>query len=135
VARRRVVEPSADLLAFWAEPHVCTLTTVRPDGTPHVVPVNATLDAAAGTARVLCSRGSHKARQVRAAGPGGARVALCQVDGRRWSTVEGVAVVRDEPDFVADAESRHEQRYARPPRANPDRVVLEITVTGLLSNL
>ncbi|MCA1188812.1 MULTISPECIES: pyridoxamine 5'-phosphate oxidase family protein [unclassified Saccharopolyspora] len=126
---------SAGFLSFWAEPHVATLTTVRPDGTPHVVPVNSTLDVSAGTARVLCSAGSHKARRVRAAGAAGARVALCQVDGRRWATVEGVAVVRDDPEFRADAEARAEARYGRPPRPNPNRVVIEITVTRALSNL
>ena len=108
---------------------------MRPDGTPHVVPVNSTLDAATGIARVLSSSTSHKVRQVRAAGDPGARVALCQVDGRYWSTVEGVAVVRDDPDAVADAESRATHRYGRSPRPNPRRVVLEITATRVLSNL
>lgn len=127
--------PSPEFLEFWAEPHRCTLTTVRPDGTPHVVPVNSTLDAATGIARVLSSSTSHKVRQVRAAGESGARVALCQVDGRRWSTVEGIAVIRDDPGAVADAESRATHRYGRAPRPNPRRVVLEITATRVLSNL
>ncbi|MGW0892030.1 pyridoxamine 5'-phosphate oxidase family protein [Saccharopolyspora sp. NPDC002578] len=138
MAKSRTVslsEASAEFLAFWAEPHVCTLTTVRADGTPHVVPVNSTLDVATGIARVLSSRDSHKARQVRASGEPGARVALCQVDGRRWSTLEGVAVVRDDPAVVADAEARATARYGRPPRPNPNRVILEITVTRALSNL
>jgi glycosyltransferase involved in cell wall biosynthesis len=30
---------SADLIAFWQERHLCTLTTLRADGSPHVVPV------------------------------------------------------------------------------------------------
>ncbi|MFR9730759.1 pyridoxamine 5'-phosphate oxidase family protein [Saccharopolyspora sp. MS10] len=128
-------DPSESFREFWAEPHVCTLTTIRPDGTPHVVPVNATLDLATGTARVLCSSGSHKARLVRAAGRAGARVALCQVDGRRWATLEGLAVVREDPEFRADAEARATARYRKPPRPNPDRVVLRITLTRALSNL
>ncbi len=116
---------------FWTERHLATLATLRRDGTPHVVPVGVTLDLATGTARVICSGDSAKARHVRAAGAGGAAVAVCQVDGRRWSTLEGRAVVRDTPDAVADAEWRYAQRY-RQPRVNPRRVVIEIRVTRLL---
>lgn len=117
--------------AFWREYHLCTLTTLRPDGTPHVVPVGATFDPETGTARVITSRTSRKARNVAAAGPAGARVAVCQVDRARWATLEGVAVVVDDPAAVADAERRYTERY-RPPRANPDRVVIEIRVTRTL---
>jgi PPOX class probable F420-dependent enzyme len=120
-----------DLVAFWTERHLCTLTTLRADGTPHVVPVGATLDLTAGVARVIASRESAKVRHVAAAGPGGAPVAICQVDGRRWSTVEGRAVVRDDPAAVAEAERRYAGRYRRP-RPNPERVVLEVTVTRML---
>lgn len=122
-----------ELVAFWAERHLCTLTTLRPDGTPHVVPVGATLDRAAGLARVITSRGSVKARHVAAAGPAGTPVAICQVDGRRWSTVEGRAVVRDDPAAVAEAERRYAERY-RQPRPNPERVVLEVSVTRMLGS-
>ena len=122
-----------DLAVFWTERHLCTLTTLRADGTPHVVPVGATLDLAAGLVRVIASRGSAKVRHVASAGPGGAPVAICQVDGRRWSTVEGRAVVRDDPAAVGEAERRYAARY-RPPRPNPDRVVLEVTVTRVLGS-
>ncbi|MCC5581411.1 TIGR03618 family F420-dependent PPOX class oxidoreductase [Microtetraspora sp. AC03309] len=120
--------------AFWRERHLCTLTTVRPDGTPHVVPVGVTLDPGAAVARVITSRGSRKARLVAAAGPDGAAVAVCQVDGRRWSTLEGRAVIRDTPEEVADAERRYAARY-RPPRENPQRVVIEIRVARVLGNV
>ncbi|MFI2609721.1 pyridoxamine 5'-phosphate oxidase family protein [Kitasatospora sp. NPDC018619] len=119
------------LLAFWRERHVATLTTIRPDGTPHVVPVGVTYQAETGTARVITSRTSRKARNVAAAGPGGLRVAVCQVDRARWSTLEGVAVVRAEPEQVAEAERRYAERY-REPRVNPERVVLEIAVDRVL---
>ncbi|MFJ7244983.1 pyridoxamine 5'-phosphate oxidase family protein [Kitasatospora sp. NPDC098652] len=118
-------------LAFWRERHISTLTTTRPDGTPHVVPVGVTFDPETGTARVITSRTSRKARNVAAAGPEGLRVAVCQVDRARWSTLEGVAVLRDSAEQVADAERRYAERY-RPPRENPDRVVIEITVTAVL---
>lgn len=120
-----------DFHSFWQERHLCTLTTVRPDGSPHVVPVGVTLDADSATARVISARGSHKVRQVLAAGQAGALVAVCQVDGRRWSTLEGRAVVRDQPEIVADAERRYSLRY-RSPRANPSRVVIEIRVIRVL---
>ncbi|HEX8631046.1 MAG TPA: TIGR03618 family F420-dependent PPOX class oxidoreductase [Catenuloplanes sp.] len=118
---------------FWTERHLCTLTTIRADGTPHVVPVGATLDQGSATLRVITSRHSAKARHVAAAGPAGAAVALCQVDGRRWSTIEGLAVVRDDPASVADAERRYALRY-RPPRPNPDRVVIQVRVTRVLGS-
>ncbi|MER7667007.1 TIGR03618 family F420-dependent PPOX class oxidoreductase [Kitasatospora sp. NPDC096128] len=118
-------------LAFWRERHIATLTTTRPDGSPHVVPVGVTFDPVTGTARVITSRTSRKARNVAEAGPEGLRVAVCQVDRARWSTLEGVAVVRDTADEVADAERRYAERY-RQPRENPDRVVIEIAVQRVL---
>jgi PPOX class probable F420-dependent enzyme len=119
---------------FWRDRHIATLTTVRSDGSPHVVPVGVTLDVDAGLARVISSGGSRKVRNVLAAGPGGALVAVCQVDGRRWSTVEGIAVVRDDADSVAEAVRRYAERY-RQPRINPSRVVIEIAVTRVLGNV
>jgi PPOX class probable F420-dependent enzyme len=110
---------------FWLPHRLCVLTTLRPNGTPHAVPVGATLDAEAGLVRVITRRGSRKVANIRAAGPDGARVALAQVDGGRWCTVEGLAVVREEPDAVAEAERRYAQRY-RTPQPNPERVVIEI---------
>lgn len=121
---------SPELAAFWAERHLCTLTTLRADGSPHVVAVGATLDPATGLARVISSGSSAHVRHVR---QGSARVALCQVDGARWTTVEGLAVVRDDPAAVAEAEQRYAARY-RPPRPNPARVALEITVTRVLGS-
>jgi len=118
---------------FWTEYHLCTLTTLRRDGSPHVVPVGVTLDLDTATARIITSGTSAKARHVRAAGEEGARVAVSQVDRARWSTLEGRAVVRDDPDAVADAERRYAQRY-RTPRENPARVVLEIAVTRVLGS-
>ncbi|WP_089017971.1 pyridoxamine 5'-phosphate oxidase family protein [Micromonospora coriariae] len=120
--------------AFCAERHLATLTTVRADGTPHVVPVGVTLDPEAGLARVITSRASRKARHVAAGGASGVPVAVCQVDGRRWLTIEGRAVLRSDRTAVAEAERRYAERY-RTPRPNPERVVIEITVTGLLGSL
>ncbi|MBW1600164.1 pyridoxamine 5'-phosphate oxidase family protein [Streptomyces sp. JJ38] len=125
------VDPKAlspEYLAFWRERHVCAFTSIRPDGTPHVVPVGVTWAPEEGIARVISDGNSRKVAHVRAAGPGGARVAVCQFAPRRWATLEGTAVVRTDPDAVADAVRRYAERYERTPRPNPNRVVIEITV-------
>ena len=123
-------DPGPAVLAFLTERHLATLTTLRPNGTPHVVPVGVTYDAATRTARVITSGSSAKARHVR---DGQGRVAVCQVDGRRWLTLEGTAVVRDDAAAVADAVARYAVRY-RQPRENPARVVIEISVDRILGN-
>ncbi len=120
----------AAALAFLTERHLATLTTLRADGSPHVVPVGITFDPGTRTARVITSGTSAKARHVR---NGQGRVAVCQVDGRRWLTLEGAAVVRDDAASVADAVARYAVRY-RQPRENPARVVLEISVDRVLGN-
>ncbi|MFI9767433.1 pyridoxamine 5'-phosphate oxidase family protein [Streptomyces sp. NPDC052415] len=118
--------PGEPYLSFWRERHLCTLTTPRPDGSPHVVPVGVTYDPEAGLARVIANRKSTKVANVLAAGPAGARVAVCQVAGRRWATLEGRARVRTEPERIAEAERRYAERYERTPAPNPARVVIEI---------
>ncbi|MEU6084443.1 TIGR03618 family F420-dependent PPOX class oxidoreductase [Streptomyces sp. NPDC047108] len=112
---------------FWRERRICFLTTLRPDGTPHLVPVGVTYDPETRIARVISSAGSKKVRNVRGAG-GSAHVAVSQAEGRRWCTLEGTAVIKDDPASVADAEQRYAQRY-KSPRPNPSRVVIEISVT------
>ena len=126
----RIDLESPALREFWTERHLCTLTTLRADGSPHVVAVGATLDPVTGLARVITSGDSAKVRHVLA---GADRVAICQVDGARWSTVEGTAVIRTDRPSVAEAEERYAARY-RIPRPNPKRVVIEITVTRVLGS-
>ena len=125
---------SDDLVAFWTERHLCTVTTLRPDGTPHVVPMGVVLDPSSGSAWAITSGHSRKARNVRAAGDAGALVAVCQVDGRRWSTLEGRARVLDDAASVRQAEERYAARY-KVPRVNPDRVALRIELTRILGNV
>jgi PPOX class probable F420-dependent enzyme len=123
-------DPGPGLLAFLTERHLATLTTLRADGSPHVVPVGVTYDHSTRTARVITSGTSAKARHVR---DGQQRVAVCQVEGRRWVTLEGTAVVRDDPAAVDDAVERYARRY-RQPRENPARVAIEISVDRILGN-
>jgi PPOX class probable F420-dependent enzyme len=117
-------------LDFLATRHLATLTTLRPDGTPHVVPVGFTWDPEHRVARVITSGASRKARNAAA----GCRAVLCQVDGRHWLSLEGVAHVLTSPEQVHDAEQRYAARY-RPPRVNPERVVIAVEVDRVLGNL
>ncbi|MGW8883069.1 pyridoxamine 5'-phosphate oxidase family protein [Streptomyces sp. NPDC055749] len=127
-----VRNPGPEYLAFWRERHVCTLTTLRPDGTPHVVPVGVTYDPETRTARVITNKNSRKVAHILAAGLEGARVAVCQMQGRRWATLEGRAAIRTESGQVEDAVRRYAERYERTPAHNPDRVVIEIAVDRAL---
>jgi PPOX class probable F420-dependent enzyme len=121
-----------ELTAFWTERHLCTLTTLRSDGSPHVVPVGVTFAAQQMLARVITGGASQKVRNLDQGGD--PRVAVCQIDGRRWSTLEGVARVSRHPAEVAEAVERYAQRY-RQPRVNLERVVLLIDVTRVLGSL
>lgn len=113
----------AALLEFWTERHLCTLTTLRSDGRPHVTPVGVALDLERQCAWVITSRTSLKTVHA-SSDP---RVAACQVDGRRWSTLEGRAEVRTDRESVARAEQQYAARY-RIPRPNPARVALRLEV-------
>lgn len=115
--------------SFLAERHLATLATLRADGSPHVVAVGFTWDPATAMARVITSDGSAKVRNAERRGRG----ALTQIDGARWLTLEGPARVLRDPEAVHDAEERYEQRY-RPPRINPKRVVIEVTVERVLGS-
>jgi F420H(2)-dependent biliverdin reductase len=125
-----VREPDPEYLAFWREYHLCTLTTLRPDGTPHVVPVGVTYAPEAGLARIITSKHSTKVANILAAADSasGARVAVCQVHRGRWATLEGAATVVTDPEAIADAVARYAERYGRTPRPNPDRVLIEIAL-------
>ncbi|MEU9848160.1 PPOX class F420-dependent oxidoreductase [Streptomyces sp. NPDC047985] len=114
-------------LEFWNEYHLCTLTTLRPDGRPHVVPVGVTIDAATGTARVITRKSSKKVANILAS-DGPARVAVCQVDGGRWATLEGVAEVITDVATVEDAVARYGERYRRTPAPDSERVVIQISI-------
>lgn len=114
-------------LEFLRERHLATLTTLRRDGSPHVVPVGFTWDDEAHVARIITGGDSVKARNAM----GGGRACVCQVDGWRWLTLEGPVSVLVHPEPVADAVVRYAARY-RQPRVNPARIVLEIAVDRAL---
>jgi hypothetical protein len=58
---------------------------------------------------------------------------VAQVEGPRWMSLEGPAVVSDDPARIADAVRRYSGRY-RVPRVNPTRVVIEIAVDRVLGS-
>jgi PPOX class probable F420-dependent enzyme len=111
--------------AFVSDYRLATLSTIGRDGRVHVVPVGFTWED--GIVRVIGSRGTQKFVNAVRAG----RAAICSVDGPRWLTFEGAAVVRDDADAVARAVALYAARY-RQPRENPARVVLEIAVEKVL---
>ena len=119
-----------DARAFLDERHLATLTTMRPDGSPHVCAIAFTWDDDAKLARVITNAGSTKVRNLEAAGAA-ARAVVAQVDGPRWLALEGPARVVRDPDPVAEGVRRHAARY-RQPGDNPDRVVIEIAVDRVL---
>jgi F420H(2)-dependent biliverdin reductase len=116
---------------FLTERHLATLTTVKPSGALHVVPVGFTFDSATQTARVITSGDTVKARNARRPG---ATAALCSVDGARWITLSGPVRVEAGAEAVADAERRYAERY-RPPRINPKRIVVIMTVTSVSASV
>ena len=100
---------SDSVLNFLAERHLATLTTLRRDGSPHVIAVGFTFDPASGIARVITSDGSVKVRNAERPAPDGSpsRAAVCQVDGRRWLTLEGSAGISRDRAQITDAEQRY----------------------------
>ncbi|MBW9214878.1 TIGR03618 family F420-dependent PPOX class oxidoreductase [Mumia sp. zg.B53] len=129
----RIAFDDPSLIAFMSDYHLATLTTLRPDGTPHVVPVGVTYDAATRTARSITRMGSVKVRNIEAA-DGAARVAFGHIDGGHWLTLEGVARVTRDPDEVAEAVRRYALRY-RQPSVNPERVAIIVDVDRIMGRL
>ena len=117
-----------DVEAFLQERHLATLTTLRPDGTPHVVAVGFTWDPERALVRVITNGASRKVTHVRAGSP---RAVVAQVDRARWLSLEGVPLVSDDQQRVGEAVRRYALRY-RQPAENPARVVIEIAVDRVL---
>ena len=125
-----------DQLEFVTVRHLATLTTVRPGGSPHVVPVAFTWDAVRGQARITTRDTSVKARIVERGGSDGAplRAALCQFDGQRWLTLEGAVTLSRDPAQIAEAVDRYAERY-RQLTAQPARVVLHVAVDRVMGTV
>jgi F420H(2)-dependent biliverdin reductase len=102
---------SAAIETFLADRHIATLTTLRPDGTPHVVPVSFSWDSETRRVRILAGIESRKVKNLITAPE--SRVAVCQADGRVWVTLEGTATVSEDPGRVAEGRRRYIERYRR----------------------
>jgi PPOX class probable F420-dependent enzyme len=115
------------VLTFLSERHLASLTTLRADGSPHVVPVGFGYDAEARIVRIISFAGSQKVVNALRGG----RAAVSQVDGGRWLTIEGTVTATDDPDRVAAAVAAYAARY-REPSERTDRVAIEIAVDRIL---
>jgi len=124
------LELSETQLEFVRARHLATFTTLRPDGSPHVVPVAFTWDADRGIARITTRRGSVKARNLEAGG----RAALCQVEGFRWLTFEGTATPSEDDDEIAAAVAAYASRY-RELEPNPERIVVLLEVERVMGSV
>lgn len=120
-------DPGEAVLEFLAERHLATLTTLRADGSPHVVAVGFTYSPAERLVRVITFAGSVKARNAARGG----RAAVCQVDGGRWLTLEGSVRLASDPASVDVAVEMYAARYRRP-GVRDDRVTVEIEVDRIL---
>lgn len=124
---------------FVTSRHLATLTTLRADGSPHVAPVGFSYDPVTQLARIIASAGTQKVLNIQRLGASeqgglGASVVICQVDGGRWISLEGKAVVTTDPERVDEACARYAARY-QAPRPNPNRVAIEIRVDRILGRL
>jgi PPOX class probable F420-dependent enzyme len=120
-------ELTTDDLAFLTERHLGTLTTLRSDGSPHVVAVAFAYDTDTATVSVISSDQTQKVVNLERDGT----AVVCQVDGPRWLALEGTGIVSRDSDRVASAVEAFETRY-RPTSENPKRVAIEIKVERVL---
>ena len=115
------------VLSFLRERHLATLTTLRADGSPHVVPVGFGYDPEARVVRIITFDGCQKVANARRGG----RAAVSQVDGGRWLTLEGEVRLVSDAAGVASAIAAYTERY-QAPGERADRVAIEIAVDQML---
>ena len=116
-----------EMLAFLSEYHLASLTTLRKDGSPHVVPVGFSYDPAMHVVRIITFPSSVKYKNALRGG----RAVVSQVDGGRWLSLEGIVTAITEPTRVALAVDGYAARY-RQPKEREDRVAIEIAVDRVL---
>ena len=116
-----------EMLAFLSEYHLASLTTLRSDGSPHVVPVGFSYDAELHVVRVITFPSSVKYKNALRGG----RAVVSQVDGGRWLSLEGTVSGTNDHTLVAAAVAGYAARY-RDPKDREDRVAIEIAVDRVL---
>ena len=124
-------ELTTEMKQFVTERHLASLTLVTPEGRPHVTPVGFTLDEDQKLVRVITWAGSMKSKILtRADTP--LRSAVSQVDGGRWITLEGKAIVTDDMERCLEGTRRYAQRYSEPKDRGDDRRVIELSVERIM---
>lgn len=116
--------------AFLHDYVLATLTTLRADGSPHVVPVGFSYDMPTATVMIIAVDGSQKVVNADRNG----RAAVSQVDGPRWLSFEGTVRVSRDQDEIRVAEERYARRY-RQPAERDDRVAIIIDVDRVLGRV
>ncbi len=130
--RQRTVDLPPAAEEFLAGNHLCTFVTIRPDGSPHAVPVRFTWDAGSGLVRIMTVATRRKVRNLLARP--GERVSLCQVEGSRWLTLEGTALATDDAARVAEGARRYTRRYWSPPPNPHGLVVIEVAIDRVMGH-
>lgn len=125
------VDLTPEMTQFVTERHLATLTIVTPNGRPHVTPVGFTWDKEQKLARVITWAGSMKSKLLEKAETP-LKAAVSQVDGGRWITLEGSAVVTADTDKCAEGTRRYAERYSEPKDRGDDRRVIEITIERVM---
>ena len=120
---------SQEVLSFLDERHLASLTLLRPDGSPHVTAVGFTWDQDSQLVRVITWAGSMKSRILEQTP--NSRAVVCQIDGGRWLSLEGTAVVSSDEARCKEGTERYANRY-RIPQDRQDRTVIEISVDQIL---
>ncbi len=121
-----------EALRFLAERHLATLSIPRSGRAPHVTPVGFTWDSDSGLARIITFAGAEKVRLISTFKESPIPVAICQVDGGRWLTLEGCGVVSADPLRCAEGERRYAQRYRPPSNRGTERRIIEVAVSRIL---
>ena len=94
---------SEEVQSFLRERHLASLTLLRSDGSPHVTAVGFTWDEQSQLVRVITWAGSMKSKIL--AQNGSSQAVVCQIDGGRWLSLEGTAVVTDDPERCRKGQS------------------------------
>jgi F420H(2)-dependent biliverdin reductase len=120
------------VLEFLSARHLASLTTLRPDGSPHVVPVGFSYDASARIVRIITQTTSRKAMHAAAGGRG----AVMQVDGGRWLTLEGTLSLVGDPEGIQAAIEGYTKRYQAPrSERSATRGAIEIAVDRIMGRV
>jgi len=114
-------------LQFVADRNLAMLSTMARDGAIHLIAVGFTLHD--GVVRIIASDGTQKVRNIERDG----RATVGQVDGRRWISFVGNAVIERDRDAITLAENLYAERY-RTPQPNPKRIVIRIEVDRVLAS-